>query len=58
MVSEVGEFVNVTVIVTSTKYLSPEEELDAVLVLEEIDRDENTILNRIGFTLPFVIPNQ
>lgn len=58
MVSEVGEFVNVTVIVTSTKYLSPEEELDAVLVLEEIDRDENTILNRLGFTLPFVIPNQ
>jgi hypothetical protein len=57
VVSEDGELVNVAVIVTSTDMLLSDQDADALLVLEQIDRDENTIQKRLGITLPFVAPS-
>ena len=56
IISKVEDFVNVVVIVTSTDSLLSSQETDSILALEEIDKDENTILNRLGLTLPFVLP--
>lgn len=55
-ISEDGESINVTIIVTSTDDLLSTQDADAVLILEEIDNDESTVLQRLGRTIPFVIP--
>ena len=55
-ISEDGESINVTIIVTSTDDLLSTQDADAVLILEEIDNDESTVLRRLGRTTPFVIP--
>jgi len=50
-------YIHVTVIVTSTDDLLSTRDADAVLVLEEIGDDENTIVAHLGSTSIIVIPS-